>query len=136
MKKSQFFILFSLITSFFLIFFYFKNDKKERINYIFILQQYFEKELSYLTTLNCSFRYNTILDFINRTGFDIRLIYYFDNCENKVINFTPYKEKLQAKKFEDYYEVCFGKNCKILPNIGKRFCIVYEFKNKIFFRCF
>ncbi|HIQ51109.1 MAG TPA: hypothetical protein EYH54_04005 [Nautiliaceae bacterium] len=136
MKKSQFFILFSLIFSFFLLIFYFKDNRKDYIEQILILQSYFEKELSYLSTLNCSFRYETILDFINKTGFNVRLIYYFDNCEEKIISFYPYKEKLLVKEYKDFYEICLNNKCRDLPKIGKRFCIVYELKNKVFFKCF
>jgi len=136
MKKSQFFILFSLIFSFFLMFFYFKNWEKEKTDEINILREYFEKEISYLTTLNCSFNHKTLLDFINKTKFNVRLIYYIDSCEKKIIQLSPYKENLIAKEHKYTYEVCLGRHCNFLPKIGKRFCLVYELKNKVFFKCF
>jgi hypothetical protein len=136
MKKAQFFLLFSLVFSFFILIFYYKIEYKENIKDIKIIKHYFENEVSYLTTLNCSYDYRTLLDFINKTKFNIKLIYYFDTCQKKIIQLRPYKENLTIKETPYTFIVCLENHCKNIPKLGKRFCLVYELNSKIFFSCF
>jgi len=132
MKKSQFYLLFSVFLAFTLMFllaknWYYNDDLKS----IEIFNNYFVTELSYLTTLNCSFGLNTIKDFLNRTGMKVELYYYWDNCQNKVVVLNRLKDNLIVNGSK----ACFSGMCKKIIDLGKHFCLVYSINDKVFFEC-
>jgi hypothetical protein len=138
MKKSQFYLLFSIIFSFFFLFLLIKNlPSIDNTNEKEIINNYFVSELSYLNAWNCSYNLTTIKDFIKKTNLNINLYYYWDNCNNKVIKLKDYFDYLIVNETKNYYIVCLKKEGKCFNLIKgtKHFCLVYKIYNTIYFNC-
>jgi hypothetical protein len=132
LQKSQFYILFAVVFSFFFLIYFFtfnySNDENYKIN---LMNDYFINEISYLTTLNCSFTLNTLEDFLNKTNLPVKIIQYWDSCNNKLIELQPYKEKIVIKNDK----ACLNNKCFNLIKEKRNICLVYSINSFIFFQC-
>jgi len=131
-KKSQFYLLFAVVFSFFFLMYFFTFNYSEDESYkINLMNNYFINEISYLTTLNCSFSLNTLKDFLNKTGLSVEIIQYWDSCNNSLIVLRPYKEKISIKN----NKACLNNKCFNLIKEKRNICLVYSINSFVFFQC-
>ncbi len=132
-KKSQFYLLFAVIFSFSLLSYFLfvnspSNNEKEKIR---LMNTYFINEISYLTSLNCSYGLNTLENFINFTGIDVKIIQYWDSCNNKIVEILPFKEKMMEKD----NRMCLEDKCFELIREKRNICLIYSIDSFVFFQC-
>jgi len=131
-KKTQFYLLFSFVVLIFIWSFVIFSKNNNNLERIHLVNSYFKNEISYLTTLNCSYSLNTLKEFIELTNLPVKIIQYWDSCNNQLIILEDYKEKMVIKE----NKVCLEEICYDLIKEKRNICIVYSLLGINFFYCF